>query len=506
MKKIVAILLLAMLALSAVAMGEEAPFTGYKSNFSDGTDGWYARGTGSAQVTAESGALRIFGRDADWNSPGRAFPLISGSRYKYSFTVRQEQADAAEMMLSVAHTREGVETYENLGRVTATRGAWVKMEGEFIAGNFEQYVLYVETVGQPVLEYKIKDILVEPMGIVYDMTMPSLAQAYAPYFDFGCAVSQYQVSDAKRMKFYAHQFNIMTHENALKPDAVLDVNASRKLAKEDDTAVAVHFNSARPLLDYCKKNGIKVHGHVLVWHSQTPDVFFREGYLATGKYVSREVMLARLDNYIRLVMEYMETNYPGVIVSWDVVNEAVADNSPSLRASNWTRVVGQDFVNRAFEIARKYAPADTKLYYNDYSTPYEPKLTGICNLLDSLVAEGNIDGYGFQCHYSSTSPSPSALRRAMQRIADKGLRLRVSELDVGISSNTELNQRIQAYKYADFMKVFMEFADRMDAVQVWGVTDNLSWRADEFPLLFDNKVRPKPAFYSVLEVAQPEKE
>ena len=75
MKKIVAILLLAMLALSAVAMGEEAPFTGYKSNFSDGTDGWYARGTGSAQVTAESGALRIFGRDADWNSPGRAFPL-----------------------------------------------------------------------------------------------------------------------------------------------------------------------------------------------------------------------------------------------------------------------------------------------------------------------------------------------------------------------------------------------------------------------------------------------
>ena len=245
---------------------------------------------------------------------------------------------------------------------------------------------------------------------------------------------------------------------------------------------------------------------MLVWHSQTPEAFFREGYSSSGAFVSREVMLARLDNYVRLIMEYMEANYPGVIVSWDVVNEAINDSNGALRESNWTKVVGDDFVNRAFEIARKYAPEGTKLYYNDYNTPEQMKLIGISKLLDSLIADGNIDGYGFQAHYGATTPLPSRIRAAMKEISAKGLRLRVSELDVAIDNNSEVQLRTQAYRYVALFQIFMEYAEHIDAVQVWGVTDDLSWKASNYPLLFDAKARPKFAFHSLVELVQPKAE
>ena len=114
---------------------------------------------------------------------------------------------------------------------------------------------------------------------------------------------------------------------------------------------------------------------MLVWHSQTPEAFFHEGYDTTKPLVSREVMLGRLENYIRAVLTETEEKYPGVIVSWDVVNEAIDDGTNWLRAgSNWVKVIGEDFVSKAFEFARKYAAEGVLLYYNDYNTAYPGKL------------------------------------------------------------------------------------------------------------------------------------
>ena len=107
--------------------------------------------------------------------------------------------------------------------------------------------------------------------------LPSLREIYAEKFDIGTAVPRMIAANKSRMDFCATQFVIFTPENELKPDAVLDVTASRALAQEDDTAVAVRFDAAKPLLDYAKENGLKVHGHVLVWHSQTPDAFSTKG-------------------------------------------------------------------------------------------------------------------------------------------------------------------------------------------------------------------------------------
>ena len=312
-------------------------------------------------------------------------------------------------------------------------------------------MLYVETLGAPQLSFRMKDFSLRDLRASLPEDLPSLKTLYADYFDFGCAVSGKEAMNPDLMLSYATQFNIITHENELKPSFVLDIPASMRLTGEDQTAAAIRLDEAMPLLDYASRNGIKVHGHVLVWHSQTPEAFFREGYNAAGAFVIRETMIARLDNYIRQIFQMTQSLYPGLIVSWDVVNEAVDDATGELRESNWTKVVGDDFVLEAFRIARKYAPSGIKLYYNDYSTPYEPKLTGILRLLEELKAAGNIDGYGFQCHYLLNTPSISQIQNAMDKVIALGLTLRMSELDILISSNTRVSFEAQARRYGAIM-------------------------------------------------------
>ncbi len=497
MRATACILLLLALMMPMAPAGAET--YAYQSDFSEDADGWVARSLGSASVSPENGGLAITGRTSDWHSPGREFPLVPGKVYEVSTMVFQDAGDSARMMISVAHTINGQESYENLAREDVPKGKWTALSSTYTAGQFDRFILYTETLGAPQIPFVIKDFTVREVIGSYSLDLPSLKDLYAEYFDFGCAVTGMEAINPRLMDFYASQFSIMTHANELKPDSVLDIAKSKELAREDQGAVAVRISAAKPLLDYAQQHGIKVHGHVLVWHSQTPEVFFREDYSPTGPFVSRDVMLSRLENYIRQVFELIQSQYPGLIVSWDVVNEAVDDATGRLRASNWTRVVGEDFVLQAFRFARKYAPEGVRLYYNDYSTPYEPKLTGILRLLAQLVQEGTIDGYGFQCHYQLNTSGLRQLQDAMDKVIVLGLTLRMSEMDILINRNDEENLRLQANRYGAILALFRAYSDRIEAVHTWGVTDNLSWKANQFPLLFDGRGKPKPAFYAVVD-------
>ena len=516
MRKCLVLALAVMLALGALPAGAEAGAL-YQSDFTRGTDGWYARSSGTASVATlpTEDALRTTGRADNWNSPGRDFDLIPGGKYALRVEVRQDQADSAGFMISVAHSRDGAESYENLARATAKRGEWTELKGEYVAGDFDRFVLYVETTDAPTLDFDIRGFSVEapegqperkarpePMVIEPVEDMPSLKDIYADSFDFGSCASPMELMNRDTAALILSQFSIMTPGNELKPDFVLDVPASRALAQADDTAVAVHFDAATPLLSFARDNGLKVHGHVLVWHSQTPEAFFHEGYDTNAPRVSREVMLARLESYIRQIMEYLDENYPGVVVSWDVVNEAIDDGSGKLRSSPWLDTVGEDYLARAFELARKYAPEGTLLYYNDYNTAFLVKQNGIVKLLESLIAEGNIDGYGFQMHHAVATPTLAQITASVERIAALDLRLRVSELDVTVGDNGVDSFTRQAELYGGIMELVKRYADRFEAVQVWGITDNTSWRASQYPLLFDAHRNPKPAFWAVVQAGE----
>ena len=492
---------------TAPEVDDSLPPIDYKSDFSNGTDGWYARSAGGASisVTEEQGLL-IVGRDATWNSPGRDFALVPGKTYNMSVQVKQDQLDSTGFLLSIAHTKGGTETYENLGSGTAKKGEWTLIQCTYVAGMYDKNVLYVEG-GAADTEYQIKDFTCVEQTMKYGKAgIPSLKEVYADSFDFGTAVVANEVLDTDRMEFYKSQFNIFTYGNEMKPDSLINIAACKNTVRKtgDETAVEVKFDRCKPLLEWAAQNGVKVHGHTLIWHSQTPEQFFHEGYNSTSPLCSREVMLGRMENYIRQVLTWTEEHYPGVIVSWDVVNEAAADSGRQLRQSNWTKVVGEDFINRAFEYARKYAAPHVKLFYNDYNSEMTMKNLVIRDILSSLIADGTVDGYGFQSHYS-TSSSLFYIGVAWDTVAKLTLndgtpiRLRVSELDVGIPANTESNWKTQARFYEDLFEIYRKHADQIDAVHTWGTTDDLSWRRENYPLLFDGQSQPKPAFYTLVD-------
>ena len=491
----------------AAAESTEPPVD-YASDFSAGTDGWYARSAGGAavSVTQEQGLL-ITGRTATWNSPGRDFPLVTGKTYTLSVLVKQDEVDSTGFILSIAHSRDGSESYENLATCTARKGEWTLMQCTYVAGRYDKYVFYIEG-GAANTSYQIKDFTCAEQTQIYGKAgIPSLKEVYADKFDFGTAVCANEVLDADRMNFYKSQFSIFTPGNEMKPDALLDMGECIKAFRKtgDQTVVKVKFDSCIPLLDWAQKNGVKIHGHVLVWHAQTPSTFFHEGYSVKNPLASREVMLARMESYIRQVLEWTQENYPGVIVSWDVVNEAAADSGRKLRDSLWTQVVGEDFINRAFEYARKYAAEGTLLYYNDYNSEVTMKALVTRDIVDSLIADGTIDGYGFQSHYTAGSTNLFYVEVAMKEMAKRTLqdgtplRLRISELDVGIPSNTQSNWQTQARFYNELFNLYEQYADQIEAVHTWGTVDSLSWRADEYPLLFDGMAQPKPAFYAIVD-------
>ncbi|MBQ8159991.1 MAG: endo-1,4-beta-xylanase [Clostridia bacterium] len=471
-------------------------------------DYWYPRSMGSASLTEyEDGSLGIQGRTMDWNSPGHDFDLIAGNQYSFKVEVFQDEQTEAQMILSVAHTKDGTESYENLAFAKAKKGEWTTLEAGYVAGDFDRFVIYIETLGAPTLAYQFRNFTFTGVEAVFGSAetgsetteVPSLKEKFQDYFAFGTAVTQNEAYNRQRMDFYASQFNIMTPGNELKPDYVLDVSASAKLAAEDECQAAVHFDRVKPLLTYAWEHGIKIHGHVLVWHQQTPEAFFHEGYNISKPLVTREVLLGRLSSYTEKIMEYLEENYPGMVVSWDVLNEAIDDQTGQLRDSKWLSIVGEDYPERAYEIARKYAPEGVQLYYNDYNTAYEPKQTGIVHLLERLLADGTVDGYGFQMHHDLSQPSVDQIRKSLERIAALPLKLRVSELDLTIPDNQEATLEKQAAKYKAIFELLLPYRDRLEAVQVWGVTDDLSWRAWGYPLLFDHNAQPKPAFYAILE-------
>lgn len=492
---------------AAPEVDSSLPPIDYKSDFSAGTDGWYARSTGTASisVTEELGLL-IVGRTDTWNSPGRDFDLVPGKTYNLSVQVKQDQLDSTGFLLSIAHTRGGTESYENLGSGTAKKGEWTLIQCTYVAGMYDKNVLYVEG-GAADTEFQIKNFTCVEQTMKYGKAgIPSLKEVYADKFDFGTAVVANEVLDADRMEFYKSQFNIFTYGNEMKPDALINIAACKTTVRKtgDETAVEVKFDRCKPLLEWAEQNSVKVHGHTLVWHSQIPEQFFHEGYNSTSPLASREVMLGRLENYIRQVLTWTEENYPGVIVSWDVVNEAAADSGRKLRESNWTKTIGEDFINRAFEYARKYAAPGVKLYYNDYNSEMTMKNLVIRDILTSLIADGTVDGYGFQSHYS-TSSSLFYIGVAWDTIAKMTLNdgtpisLRVSELDVGIPANTESNWQTQARFYEDLFEIYTKYADQIDAVHTWGTTDDLSWRKENYPLLFDGQSQPKPAFNAITD-------
>lgn len=323
-----------------------------------------------------------------------------------------------------------------------------------------------------------------------------LKDIYANYFRFGSILNATTVGNAAVRQIVLDEFNSITPENEMKPDATIQKNGST------DTDVKVSLNRAASILKFCEDNNIPVRGHTLVWHSQTPDWFFRENFSDNGTYVSKTVMDQRMESYIKNIFEAIKIQFPKLnLYAYDVVNEAFANDAGSLRPaseSKWSQIYGNDeFIQKAFEYARKYAPAATKLFYNDYNEYTPAKRDAIYNLALKIKAQGNIDGIGMQSHLDLDQnykyPSPDLYGQAVAKFASTGLEIQVTELD--ITNNN--NPAGLAVRYQEIMEKILAYKDNVTAVVVWGIQDNQSWRSSGTPLLWNAQGQKKAAYNSV---------
>ena len=369
-------------------------------------------------------------------------------------------------------------------------------------------------------------------------------------------------TDEKLMQLVTKHFNAVTLENELKPDCMFGYsNAAPKegsIHKEDlngeqiDVPTLDHSRT-EPILDklveWNSKNPdhkIRVRGHVLVWHSQTPEWFFHEGYDKTKDYVSKDVMNKRLEWYIKTVLTHYtgeQSKYKDLFYGFDVVNEAISDASATYRTdteqsgdkltddihatkSSWWKVYGSnEFIINAFKFANKYAPASVDLYYNDYNECDSRKRGGIIQLLkDVKAAEGTrISGFGMQGHYSVNAPSVSQFEEAVKDYAKVVDKVMLTELDVKPSATfdgSEAKLADELNREGDYYKRLYETAKELDkqdginiaGITVWGVTDKYSWLQDSnnvggasdgkmkmYPLLFDENYQAKLTYWAFVD-------
>ena len=342
----------------------------------------------------------------------------------------------------------------------------------------------------------------------------TLKEAFKTHFLIGAALNQRQFSgqNEREAQLAAAQFNSISPENVLKWGSIHPRQGVYDFAPADQYVA------------FGEKNGMVIIGHTLIWHNQTPRWVFED---SLGKPVGRDTLLKRMRDHILTVVG----RYKGKIKGWDVVNEALNEDG-TLRQTQWLKIIGEDYIEKAFEFAHEADPA-AELYYNDYSLENAPKREGAIALLKKLQVAGiPVAAVGTQGHYKMDWPAPSMVDSTIEEFSRLGVKVNVTELDIDVVPATQVNRggdlSVNAYhvakaniyanglpdsvqaelteRYAGLFAAFLRHPGKVGRVTFWGVTDGDSWLnypgRVNYPLLFDREGKPKPAFNAVVKLAE----
>jgi len=370
--------------------------------------------------------------------------------------------------------------------------------------------------------------------------VPALKDVFANDFTIGCLLSYPHIafpndpvvpgqSDSVAPQggnLIQYHMNSMSPGNNMKAMYTVDINASAA-ACAAATADKISFAETHPVvkfngnliaqLNWAKRNGFTFRGHTLVWHSQTAPEFFKAGYAASGERVTKEVMLARMENYIQEVIRQLHEGWPGMLSAMDVVNEAI-DDSGNFRTNGnewYTTFKDESYILKAFEFARKYTvqygEKQMKLYYNDYNTSASIKANGIVDLCKPIYQKGFLDGIGMQEHDSNNSPTARDWIASYDKFYPVCNEMAITELDIATGSGTnnpaaEVLQT-QANQYAMLFKCFIERSagsgkGKIVNISKDGLNDQFTFKTNQSSSLWDINYQCKPAFYAIVDIAQ----
>lgn len=456
-----------------------------------------------------SWAISVSNRIKNWNGVQFSAEEFRGNTIKASAYVK---SSSTSTRLSIQYDIYGSTNYSTINSINSNADQYLKAEGTFkIPENADNIFVYIEADG--VDDIFVDDVSIQCVGEYIkpgEITMPeyqdtskypSLKDMYNSQFKIGSAISKEEIKVPEKANLISEQFNSITMGNEFKPDSILDYNKSISDLNKYNENPAVNFENVVDIMEFAKSNNMEVRGHTLIWHSQTPTWLFYENYDLNGELASRELMLKRMENYIKSVMDWTNNNYPGIIYAWDVVNEAIDDNTNELRDSYWYKTIGADYVERAFEFSRKYAPKGTELFYNDYNEYNPQKREGIIKLLKPIAEAGNLDGMGMQSHISTSVYIPLYIESLEKYYTDLNVKIHITELDIEMPK-CDFKEYEQAVYYNKLFKALInevKLGIPLESVTIWGVTDDLSWKASNEPLLFNSNLSYKEAFTGVVD-------
>jgi endo-1,4-beta-xylanase len=341
-------------------------------------------------------------------------------------------------------------------------------------------------------------------GLDYE-SYPALKDVYKDYFLIGTTSSNFRMGGDK-LDIVKYHFSAFTPENEMKPDSTERTKG--------------YFTYEQLDQQLAKVQGLKLIGHTLAWHSQTPSWMW-----GSPKALPAKDAKANLEAHIAGVLG----RYGDKLYSVDVINEAFADgaNNPDWRQDlrrneGWYTALGPEWVEDAFLKAAEVIDAKgwkCKLYYNDYNLDNADKAKAVYGMVKDLNekyankrpgGKPLIEGIGMQGHYNENTSVANVESSIKLFSSLPGVSISVTELDIGYMNSgslTSRQQRDQAIKYAQLFDLYKKNAagaangkkGRIERVTFWGTNDADSWRGSSFPLLFDKDLRAKEAFKAILD-------
>ena len=356
----------------------------------------------------------------------------------------------------------------------------------------------------------------EPCAQPGDVAPESMLKTeFEDHFAIGVALNNpvFSNDDEPRAALAAKHFNRTTAENAMKWSSI------------EPTEGQFVWDSADAFVEFAEAHEMQVHGHVLVWHQQTPAWVFQN---ESGGAIDRDGLLARVEAHMNALAE----RYGSRIGSWDVVNEAF-DDSGALRATPWLEIIGSDYIEQVFAMADRIFP-DAKLVYNDYSLYLPGKRDAAIAMAAALREAGvRIDAIGEQGHYNLTRPTTTELDAALSAFAAADLDILVTELDVDVlprdTTGADLDDTMEpdpaidpyvdcmsvsmdhtvATRWSELFAVYVHHAEAISSITFWGLDDSQSWLNNfpvrgrtNYPLLFNRLLQPKSAYAHVVGEAE----
>jgi endo-1,4-beta-xylanase len=309
----------------------------------------------------------------------------------------------------------------------------------------------------------------------------------------GIAIVKERLDDPIYGAMVAREFNSLSSESNMK-------FGNLHPAKDKWT-----FEKADAIVAFAQKYNMRVHGHTLIWAKDSVQPQWIKDFQGDS---------TAWDGLLKTHIQTVLAHFKGKIGSWDVINEPVASNG-TLVDNIWLRKLGVNYIFKAFKYAQEADPS-VKLFINDYGQEFGgKKMTLLLSLVSQARAKGiRIDGFGFQAHTVSRI-DPQLFYNNFKRTADAGLLVHLSEIDISVryqqattfTLTTDIANK-QAATWKAITKAYLTAVPKalQFGITTWGASDKDSFFNKgyvnfnhDYPLLFDAKYNPKPAYKAMVE-------